>query len=180
MSTSIVLAAHTPECLNAVHIKSVPSIFLRRSQFKVFECVVLSIQVFMVYLYSIWNLAMKRLPYRSMRRTAVIVGIFGKEEVEVEVCTENWFERTIRAITYPCFTVSNRTHGGTASSYRGSNVEKFFSALKSASNVRNMLWHKSSSSLHTTRLAKLVYRIITLKTQYWFPHLYMLHQVKGD
>ena len=151
-----------------VGVNCVLNVLLVRNYFQIFQSIVATIKVFVVYFQTAFNAAIKRFPHHSVYTASNVFPIFAQTCHPIPFKQLN-FCWPMCAVANPSFTLLNGMRGGYTGTQKSSNFFKGSTVFKHLFSVWNFGSVKRFASSNSAHVSKIAYFVQPFKIQNWFP-----------
>ena len=155
-----------------VGVDCVLNILLMRNNFQIFQSIVGTIQVFVVYFQTPRYWPIKRFPYHSVRLFFCVFSFTAKIHSHVMCSVQSRLDRPVRLIPRPSFTQLDRMGCGYAGAQKLSNLLKGGSVFKHLLGLGNFGGVKGFTSGDAAHISNVAYFVQVFKVQNWFPRFH--------
>ena len=151
-----------------VGVNCVLNVLLVRNYFQIFQSIVATIKVFVVYFQTAFNAAIKRFPHHSVYTASSVFPVFAQTCHPIPFKQLN-FCWPMCAVAHPSFILLNRMRSGYTCAQKSSNFFKGSAVFKHLFSFGYFGGVKRFASGNTPHASKIANFVQTFKIQNWLP-----------
>lgn len=158
----------------SVNFQSMAYVLGCRNKFKIFNSVVRSVEIFMIYLKAVRDWAIERLPQNSMGRKSLWLSIRRQPKVDIEISPNFSFKNSEFCIPVPSAAFSYLQDRAKTNAYFCADAMQCSAFCKKFLCQFSFVCRELFPSCNATAVSKIGYFVKTLKTDYRLPFFHWI------